>query len=122
MNYQVNITSTKSGTTRNFNYWLDFQPTETTKIKSFVTAFNTLLEGKAVVTEIKAKVFEVEKPALLDINYSTKIMYEVSGGGMINTIIPYLDTTIKSTTLTSFMMQYFEGFKSINNVLHKREF
>jgi len=119
MMYQVNVTHCKSGVTRNFNYWLDFQPSEITKIKAFANGLNALMQGKAIVTEIKGIIFDAEKPTLIDINYTSKVMYEINGGGLTNCSIPYLDRTIKQSEIEAFMAQHFQNFRKVNNVVHK---
>jgi len=124
MMYQVNIRSTKSGSLRNFEYWLDFQPSEITKIKAFVTDFNSLLEGKAVVTQIKAVIFEEDNFQMsdLDVVISSKVMYELSSGGLVNCIIPYLDPQKSQSQIEAFMMRHFAEFRKINNIMQHKKF
>jgi len=123
MEYIVSLRSTKSGQVRNFKYWLNFALTDTLKIKNFVLAFNGLLEGKAKVTEIKAIIFEDTDFQLsdFDVVLTSKIMYDINGGAMINCTIPYLDPQKSRTVIEGFMAQYFENFKKINNIMQKKE-
>jgi len=115
--YKVTLTHSKSSQSRVFEYLLDFSPTETLKAKAFATAFNTILEGNAIVTDIKYSIYQADKPKLITENYKSKIMYKTTKRGLYNCNIPYLDKTFNKNNLKAFMLEYFDDFLEFDNIL-----